>query len=45
MPFELGLLSLRRDQFPNSVATARELADVWASDLDRWRRAAPSNTW
>jgi TetR/AcrR family tetracycline transcriptional repressor len=34
--FELGLLSLNRDQFPNSVATARELADVWASDPDRW---------
>ena len=34
--FELGLLSLHRDQFPNSVATARELADVWASDADRW---------
>jgi len=34
--FELGLLSLDRDQFPNTVATARELADVWASDPDRW---------
>jgi hypothetical protein len=34
--FELGLLSLQRDQFPKSVATARELADVWASDPDRW---------
>jgi AcrR family transcriptional regulator len=34
--FELGLLSLHRDQFPNSVATARDLADVWASDPDRW---------
>jgi AcrR family transcriptional regulator len=34
--FELGLLSLHRDQFPNTVATARELADVWASDPDRW---------
>ena len=33
--FELGLLSLQRDQFPNTVATARELADVWASDPDR----------
>ncbi|HVS47848.1 MAG TPA: TetR family transcriptional regulator [Candidatus Dormibacteraeota bacterium] len=30
--FELGLLSLHRDQFPNTLATARELADVWASD-------------
>jgi TetR/AcrR family tetracycline transcriptional repressor len=34
--FELGLLSLHRDQFPNTVATAAELADVWASDPDRW---------
>ena len=34
--FELGLLSLHRDQFPNTVATARGLADVWASDPDRW---------
>jgi TetR/AcrR family tetracycline transcriptional repressor len=34
--FELGLLSLHGDQFPNSVATARELADVWANDADRW---------
>ena len=33
--FELGMLSLQRDQFPNTVATARELADVWASDPDR----------
>jgi hypothetical protein len=34
--FELGLLSLQRDQFPNTVATARELAGQWASDPDRW---------
>jgi TetR/AcrR family transcriptional regulator, tetracycline repressor protein len=34
--FELGLLSLQRDQFPHTVATARGLADVWASDPDRW---------
>ncbi len=34
--FELGLLSLHPDQFPNTVATARGLADVWASDPDRW---------
>ena len=34
--FELGLLSLHRDQFPNTLATARELADTWASDPDRW---------
>jgi TetR/AcrR family transcriptional regulator, tetracycline repressor protein len=33
--FELGLLSLHRDQFSNTVATARELADVWASDPER----------
>ena len=34
--FELGLLSLHGDQFPNTVVTARELADVWANDPDRW---------
>jgi TetR/AcrR family tetracycline transcriptional repressor len=34
--FELGLLSLPGDQFPSTLATARELADVWASDPDRW---------
>jgi TetR/AcrR family tetracycline transcriptional repressor len=34
--FELGLLSLHRDQFPNTVGSAGELADVWASDPDRW---------
>jgi AcrR family transcriptional regulator len=34
--FELGLLSLHRDHFPNTLATARELADVWAGDPDRW---------
>ena len=34
--FELGLLSLPHNQFPNTAATARELADVWASDPDRW---------
>jgi AcrR family transcriptional regulator len=34
--FELGLMSLHGDQFPSTVATARELADVWASDPDRW---------
>src|ERR1700736_5698092 len=33
--FELGLVSLPRDQFPNSVATAPELADLWAGDPDR----------
>ena len=34
--FELGLLSLHRVQFPHTAATARGLADVWASDPDRW---------
>jgi hypothetical protein len=34
--FELGLLSLQRDQFPNTAAATRGLADVWASDPDRW---------
>jgi TetR/AcrR family tetracycline transcriptional repressor len=34
--FELGLLSLNPDQFPNTVAGAPEIADVWASDPDRW---------
>ena len=34
--FELGLLSLHGDQFPNTLATARELADVWSQDPDRW---------
>jgi len=34
--FELGLLSLPGDQFPNTAATARALSDVWASDPDRW---------
>ncbi len=34
--FELGLLSLPGDQFPNTVATAKGLSDVWASDPDRW---------
>ena len=34
--FELGLLSLQGDQFPSTVATARELANVWANDPDRW---------
>ena len=34
--FELGLLSLDGDQFPNTLVSARELSDVWASDPDRW---------
>ena len=34
--FELALLSLDRDQFPNTAATARGLADVWGTDPDRW---------
>lgn len=33
--FELGLLRLQRDQFPNTAAAAGELADAWASDPDR----------
>jgi TetR/AcrR family tetracycline transcriptional repressor len=33
--FELGLLSLDGDQFPNTLATAGELAGVWAADPDR----------
>jgi AcrR family transcriptional regulator len=34
--FELGLRSLPGDQFPSTVATARELAGAWAGDPDRW---------
>jgi TetR/AcrR family transcriptional regulator, tetracycline repressor protein len=34
--FELGLLSLHGGRFPNTLATARELADAWANDPDRW---------
>jgi AcrR family transcriptional regulator len=34
--FELALLSLDRDQFPNTLATARGLAEVWGTDPDRW---------
>jgi TetR/AcrR family transcriptional regulator, tetracycline repressor protein len=34
--FELALLSLDREQFPNTAATTRGLADVWGSDPDRW---------
>jgi hypothetical protein len=34
--FELALLSLDRDQFPNTAATAGGLAEVWGSDPDRW---------
>jgi TetR/AcrR family tetracycline transcriptional repressor len=34
--FELALLGLDREQFPNTAATARGLADVWGSDPDRW---------
>ena len=34
--FELGLLSLSGGEFPNTLATARELADVWSSEPARW---------
>jgi AcrR family transcriptional regulator len=33
---ELAQLSLPRDRFPHSVASAREVADVWLSDPDQW---------
>lgn len=33
---ELTQLSLPRDEFPNLVASAAVLADVWISDPDRW---------
>ena len=33
---ELTQLSLPRDQFPHLVANARDMADVWLSDPDRW---------
>lgn len=29
-------MSLQRDQFPNTLATAGELAEAWAGDPDRW---------
>jgi hypothetical protein len=34
--FELAQLSLPRDQYPLSVASAREVADVWLNDPDLW---------
>jgi hypothetical protein len=33
---ELAQLSLPRDRFPHSVASAHEVADVWLSDPDQW---------
>ena len=33
---ELAQLSLPRDQFPHSVESAREVADVWLSEPDLW---------
>jgi AcrR family transcriptional regulator len=35
---ELAQLSLPRDQYPNLVDSAADLADVWLSDPDRWWR-------
>jgi hypothetical protein len=35
---ELAQLSLPRDRFPNLVASASDMADVWLSDPDRWWR-------
>ncbi len=35
---ELTQLSLPRDEFPNIVAGAREMAEVWMSHPDRWWR-------
>lgn len=34
--FELVQLSLPQDEFPNLVASARDTADVWLNDPDRW---------
>jgi TetR/AcrR family tetracycline transcriptional repressor len=33
---ELVQLSLPRDRFPHTVASAREVAEVWTSDPDQW---------
>jgi len=35
---ELIQLSLPRDEYPNLVESAADLADVWLSDPDRWWR-------
>ena len=35
---ELAQLSLPRDEFPNLVESASDMADVWLSDPDRWWR-------
>lgn len=33
---ELNQMSLPPDQFPHSIASAREVAEVWLADPDRW---------
>jgi TetR/AcrR family tetracycline transcriptional repressor len=35
---ELAQLSLPQDEFPNIVESARDMADVWLSNPDRWWR-------
>jgi TetR/AcrR family tetracycline transcriptional repressor len=35
---ELAQLSLPRDEFPNIVESAKDMADVWLSNPDRWWR-------
>jgi hypothetical protein len=35
---ELAQLSLPPDEFPNIVESARDMADVWLSNPDRWWR-------
>jgi AcrR family transcriptional regulator len=36
--FALSQLSLPRDEFPNLVESAEDMAEVWLSDPDRWWR-------
>jgi len=36
--FELSLMSLPRDDFPEMVGGAHDMADVWLSNPDRWWR-------
>ncbi len=36
--FALAQLSLPRDEFPNLVESAEDMAEVWLSDPDRWWR-------
>ena len=36
--FELSLMSLPRDDFPDMVEGAHDMADVWLSNPDRWWR-------